>query len=54
VANVPRNEALAKLEPGTAEAASYWPVYVREWTLRNHVRTLASAAAAVSYVLALT
>lgn len=54
MANVPRNEALAKLEPGTPEAVSYWPVYVREWTLWNHVRTVASAAAAVLYVLALS
>lgn len=54
VANVPRNDALAELEPGTPEAAAYWPVYVREWTLWNHVRTVASAGAALSYVLALT
>ncbi|WP_046729679.1 DUF1772 domain-containing protein [Streptomyces humi] len=52
-ANVPRNEALAKLEPGTPEAAAYWPVYVREWTFWNHLRTLSSAAAALVYVLAL-
>lgn len=53
-ANVPRNDSLARLEPGTADAAAYWPTYVREWTLWNHVRTLASAAAALVYVLALT
>ncbi|MFJ3668557.1 DUF1772 domain-containing protein [Streptomyces sp. NPDC090106] len=54
VANVPRNDALMKLEPGTSEAAAYWPAYVREWTVWNHVRMIASAAATVSYVLALT
>ncbi|MFI9830554.1 DUF1772 domain-containing protein [Streptomyces sp. NPDC051913] len=53
VANVPRNEALMKLDPGTAEAAAYWPTYVREWTMWNHVRMIASGAAAVAYVLAL-
>ncbi|MET9506269.1 anthrone oxygenase family protein [Streptomyces sp. NPDC006622] len=53
-ANVPRNNALASLAPGTAEAASYWPTYVREWTVWNHVRTVASTAAALAYVLALT
>ncbi|MEV0635695.1 anthrone oxygenase family protein [Streptomyces sp. NPDC050619] len=53
-ANVPRNEALGRLDPGTPEAAAYWPTYVREWTMWNHVRTVASAAAAVAYVLALT
>jgi uncharacterized membrane protein len=54
VANVPRNDTLAGLEPDTPEAAAYWPAYVREWTMWNHVRTSASAGAAVSYVLALT
>ncbi|MFF1276179.1 DUF1772 domain-containing protein [Streptomyces marokkonensis] len=53
VANIPRNDGLARLEPGSPEAAAYWPVYVREWTLWNHVRTLASAGAALAYVLAL-
>ncbi|MFI2433831.1 DUF1772 domain-containing protein [Streptomyces sp. NPDC018693] len=52
-ANVPRNEALARLDAGTPEAAEYWPVYVREWTRWNHVRALASAATAVIYVAAL-
>jgi len=54
VANVPRNDALLKLDPGTPEAAAYWPVYVREWTFWNHVRMVASAGSAVAYVLALT
>ncbi|MEU0190371.1 anthrone oxygenase family protein [Streptomyces afghaniensis] len=54
VANVPRNDALLKLEPDASEAAAYWPAYVREWTMWNHVRTAASAGAAVAYVLALT
>ncbi|MEV5341701.1 anthrone oxygenase family protein [Streptomyces sp. NPDC052676] len=54
VANVPRNEVLGRLEPGTAEAAAYWSSYVREWTAWNHVRAVASAAAALAYVLALT
>jgi uncharacterized membrane protein len=53
-ANVPRNEALLKLDAGTSEAAAYWPAYVREWTAWNHVRTVASAAASVAYVLALS
>ncbi|MQY33224.1 hypothetical protein SRB17_11850 [Streptomyces sp. RB17] len=53
VANVPRNERLAGLAPGTPEAAMYWPAYVREWTFWNHIRTAASAAAALVYVLAL-
>jgi uncharacterized membrane protein len=54
VANVPRNDALMKMDPGTPEAAVYWLSYVREWTKWNHVRAVAAAAAAVSYTLALT
>ncbi|MFD4257403.1 DUF1772 domain-containing protein [Streptomyces sp. NPDC058534] len=52
-ANVPRNTALLEVEPGSARAADRWTSYVREWTAWNHVRTIASAAAAVAYVLAL-
>ncbi|GHH85279.1 anthrone oxygenase family protein [Streptomyces capitiformicae] len=54
VANVPRNEALAKLDAGTPEAAAYWRTYVSEWTGWNHIRMVAAAAAALSYLLALT
>lgn len=53
VANVPRNDRLARLIPGAPAAAEYWPVYVREWTLWNHVRTVAAAAAALVYISAL-
>ncbi|MFE1443914.1 DUF1772 domain-containing protein [Streptomyces sp. NPDC058739] len=53
-ANVPRNDALLRLEPGTPEADAYWPVYVREWTLWNHVRLVASSAAAVLFVLGIS
>ncbi|MEV0221251.1 anthrone oxygenase family protein [Streptomyces sp. NPDC050704] len=53
-ANVPRNDKLDTMEPGTAEAATYWPSYVSEWSTWNHVRGVASAAGAISYVLALT
>ncbi|MGW8748124.1 anthrone oxygenase family protein [Streptomyces sp. NPDC055794] len=52
-ANVPRNTALLEVEPGSTQAADRWTAYVREWTAWNHVRTIASAAAAVAYVLAL-
>ncbi|MFI5856919.1 DUF1772 domain-containing protein [Streptomyces parvulus] len=53
-ANVPRNTALLEVEPGAAQASDRWTSYVREWTLWNHVRTVASAATAVLYVLALS
>ena len=44
--NVPRNERLARMAADSAEAAGYWPVYVREWLIWNHVRALAALVAA--------
>jgi uncharacterized membrane protein len=52
--NVPRNERLARMESDSAQAADYWPVYVREWLLWNHVRTVASLAAAACAAMALS
>ena len=51
--NVPRNEALAALDPNGAEAAAAWTRYVREWTAWNHVRTAAAIAAAGCFAIAL-
>ena len=50
--NVPRNEVLAQLDAASASAATYWQVYLSEWTAYNHVRALASLAALVLLVLA--
>ena len=51
--NVPRNERLARLEAGSSEAAVYWPVYAREWSRWNHLRTAASVASAACSAAAL-
>jgi uncharacterized membrane protein len=51
--NVPRNNRLARLDPASSEAAAYWPLYVREWTRWNHVRTAASLASAACSAAAL-
>jgi uncharacterized membrane protein len=51
--HVPRNNALAALQPQRAEAAGRWTRYAAEWTRWNHVRAAASLAAAVSFTLAL-
>lgn len=51
--NVPRNERLARMEADGADAAAYWPVYRREWLLWNHVRTAASAVAAIAATFSL-
>ncbi|MER5180718.1 anthrone oxygenase family protein [Streptomyces sp. NPDC002896] len=53
-ANVPRNEALAKLDPEAPESAEYWRRYVDEWSMWNHIRSAASLIASASFVLALT
>ncbi|MGW6271616.1 anthrone oxygenase family protein [Streptomyces sp. NPDC055060] len=53
-ANVPRNDALAKLDAHAPESADRWRAYVREWTMWNHVRVGASLAASASFILALT
>ncbi len=44
--NVPRNEALAKVDPAASGAEGLWARYLREWTAWNHVRTAAPLIAA--------
>ncbi|MER5298346.1 MULTISPECIES: anthrone oxygenase family protein [Streptomyces] len=53
-ANVPRNDALAKVDPASERGAEYWRTYVSEWTMWNHIRTGAAIAATVSLILGLT
>ena len=51
--NVPRNERLARLPAESPEALAYWPVYVREWLVWNHVRTAASVVSSITAAAAL-
>jgi uncharacterized membrane protein len=51
--NVPRNNALAALDPVSPEAVSYWGDYLTSWTAWNHVRTATSLAAAAALTIAL-
>lgn len=51
--NVPRNEALARVDASNPEAARAWRGYVTGWTRWNHVRTITAFAAAVSFTIAL-
>ena len=51
--NVPRNNALDASDPATAEGQALWARFLKEWTAWNHVRTLASTAALVLFVIAL-
>ena len=52
--NVPRNDRLAHMNPESADAATYWPRYVREWLFWNHVRTVAAIGAVAFAAAALT
>ena len=51
--NVPRNDALAAVDPTSAQAANLWADYLVTWTNWNHVRTLAALAGAALLTIAL-
>ena len=53
VFNVPRNQALAAVDPTSADGAGLWAGYIRSWTAWNHVRTAAALGAATSLTFAL-
>ncbi|MGB3300565.1 MAG: anthrone oxygenase family protein [Phormidesmis sp.] len=53
VFNVPLNNALAKVDPISAEAAKLWAQYLNDWTMWNHVRTVGAIAATVAFILSL-
>jgi len=51
--NVPLNNALAQADAKVPASADLWARYLREWTMWNHVRTIASLAASVLLVLSI-
>jgi uncharacterized membrane protein len=51
--HVPRNNALARVDPESEEGARVWQTYLVEWTRMNHVRTAAGLAAAALFAVAL-
>ena len=53
IANVPRNDALAALDPDSVNAAAEWVRYLSEWTRWNHVRTVAALMAAALLTVSL-
>ena len=53
VYHVPRNDALAALDPNGPDAPSVWDRYVRTWTAANHLRTVAPLASAALFTVAL-
>jgi uncharacterized membrane protein len=53
VYHVPRNEALAKVEPCGADAEDRWSRYFAGWTAWNHLRFAGALAAAGALAIAL-
>ncbi|MBN3951346.1 MAG: DUF1772 domain-containing protein [Nostoc sp. NMS7] len=53
VFNVPLNDALAIAKPDSTEGANLWAKYLTNWTIWNHVRTIAALAAAALLTIAL-
>jgi uncharacterized membrane protein len=49
--NVPLNDALAIVKPDSPEGATLWARYLTDWTFWNHVRTIASLAAAALFTV---
>lgn len=50
--NVPLNDTLAAVTPGSTGSETVWTDYVRTWTAWNHVRTASSIGATVLLSLA--
>lgn len=50
--HVPLNNALARLDPASAVAATQWISYLSRWTAWNSVRAAAALAASAAYILA--
>ncbi|MBE9168598.1 DUF1772 domain-containing protein [Pleurocapsales cyanobacterium LEGE 06147] len=51
--NVPLNDALAIVKPDSTDGANLWYSYLANWTVWNHIRTIAALAAAASLTIAL-
>lgn len=51
--NVPLNNQLAAVSATHSDASALWGEYLKQWTMWNHVRTLAAMLAALLYTLGL-
>jgi uncharacterized membrane protein len=51
--NVPLNDALARVEPGSTIGLNLWSSYLTNWTIWNHIRTVSALAAAALFTIAL-
>jgi uncharacterized membrane protein len=53
VYHVPRNDALALVDPTGPGAAHAWAQYLSPWTAWNHVRTVTALAGSTAFIIAL-
>jgi uncharacterized membrane protein len=53
VFNVPLNNALAAVDPASADGAAVWTRYLSEWVTWNTVRTVTALAASAAFIVAL-
>jgi uncharacterized membrane protein len=52
--NVPLNNALARVDPGSIAGATLWARYLTRWSAWNHVRALSSILASAAFASALS
>jgi len=50
--NIPRNNALAIVDPASAAGDAVWKDYLKLWTMWNHVRGVAALAATATLIFA--
>ena len=53
VYHVPRNDALALVDPAGPGAAHAWAHYLSPWTAWNHVRTVTAMAGSTAFIIAI-
>ena len=51
--NVPLNNELAAVAPASPEGEAVWTRYLAEWTMWNHIRTIACIVATACFTMAL-
>ncbi|OKH18891.1 DUF1772 domain-containing protein [[Limnothrix rosea] IAM M-220] len=50
--NIPLNDALAVVNPNSNESFTLWTRFLKNWTLWNHVRTIAGMLASICFAIA--
>ncbi|TIW70124.1 MAG: DUF1772 domain-containing protein, partial [Mesorhizobium sp.] len=53
VFNVPLNDALAAVDPASANGAAVWANHLNAWVMWNHVRTVTAIVSMACFIMAL-